>query len=143
MWIKDHDLPGIDLFGHSHGVSVMMLASHDEPALGELVLLGCPVHVPKYFPDFSRVTKVVSIRVRLDLVILADGGGQHFNNPRIEENVLPIWFDHSRTHDPRDLAGRAQRATCITEIHFGATLRGLIGVAVGVLARHRAALGAA
>jgi hypothetical protein len=100
MWIKDRDLTGIDLFGHSHGASVMMLASHDEPALGELVLLSCPVHVPKYFPDFSRVTKVVSIRVRLDLVILADGGGQRFNDPRIEENVLPIWFDHSRTHDP-------------------------------------------
>lgn len=46
------------------------------------------------------MTKVVSIRVCLDLVILADGGGQRFNDPRIEENVLPLWFDHSRTHDP-------------------------------------------
>jgi hypothetical protein len=44
--------------------------------------------------------RVVSIRVHLDLVILVDGGGQRFNPPQIEEHVLPIWFDHSATHDP-------------------------------------------
>ena len=38
--------------------------------------------------------------VHLDLVILADGGGQRFEDPRIAENVLPIWFDHFATHDP-------------------------------------------
>jgi len=42
----------------------------------------------------------MSIRVKLDLVILADGGGQKFNDPRITEKILPIWFDHSATHDP-------------------------------------------
>jgi len=43
---------------------------------------------------------VISIRVKLDLVILVDGGGQRFRDPRIEENVLPIWFNHSASHDP-------------------------------------------
>jgi hypothetical protein len=47
-----------------------------------------------------RVGRVISIRVHLDLVILVDGGGQRFNHPQIEEHVLPIWFDHSATHDP-------------------------------------------
>jgi hypothetical protein len=51
-------------------------------------------------PDFARTGRVVSIRVKLDLVILADGGGQKFSDPRITERVLPIWFDHSATHDP-------------------------------------------
>ena len=36
----------------------------------------------------------------MDLVILVDGGGQKFQDPRIEEHVLPIWFDHFATHDP-------------------------------------------
>ncbi len=76
-----------------------MLASQAGLDIKELVLLSCPVHVPKYQPDFSRIKKVVSIRVHLDLVILADRGGQHFNDPRIKENVLPIWFNHSATHD--------------------------------------------
>ena len=59
-----------------------------------------PVHWPKYAPDFNLVGKVVSVRVHLDLVILADRGGQRFYDSRISENVLPLWFDHFATHDP-------------------------------------------
>ena len=77
-----------------------MLANHAGTGVGRLVLLSCPVHWPKYTPDFSAVGKVVSVRVRLDLVILADRGGQRFHDSRIRENVLPIWFDHFATHDP-------------------------------------------
>ena len=99
-WIDSHGLNGLDLFTHSHGGSVAMLASQAGLNIGELVLLSCPVYIPKYLPDFTRVTKVVSIRVHLDLVILADGGGQRFQHPNIQENVLPVWFDHSATHDP-------------------------------------------
>ncbi len=42
----------------------------------------------------------MSVRVKLDLVILVDGGGQRFDDPGIREFVLPIWFAHSATHDP-------------------------------------------
>ena len=100
-WITSKGLPQPTLFSHSHGGSVAMLASH-QPGLniGELVLLSCPVHVDKYMPDFNRVQQVVSIRVRLDLVILADRGGQRYRHPQIEENILPIWFDHSASHEP-------------------------------------------
>jgi hypothetical protein len=54
----------------------------------------------EYLPDFSRMNRAISIRVRLDLVILADGGGQRFRHPQIQENVLPLWFDHAATHEP-------------------------------------------
>ena len=77
-----------------------MLSSQLGLRIGELVLLSCPVHPGLYEPDFSRVTKAVSIRVRLDLVILVDRGGQRFKDARIRENVLPIWFRHDATHDP-------------------------------------------
>jgi len=99
-WVNVHGLQGLDLFGHSHGANVMMLATHGGLQVGKLILLSCPVHPSKYYPNFAGVQRVVSIRVRLDLVILADRGGQRFNDSRIEENVLPIWFDHSATHDP-------------------------------------------
>ncbi|MDP2626815.1 MAG: hypothetical protein Q8Q58_07915, partial [Candidatus Rokubacteria bacterium] len=55
---------------------------------------------PQYTPAFSLVGSVVSVRVHLDLVILADRGGQRFNDTRIREHVLPIWFDHFAAHDP-------------------------------------------
>jgi hypothetical protein len=35
------------------------------------------------------------------LVILADGGGQRFNHPQIQENVLPVWFGIPRPTTPR------------------------------------------
>ena len=99
-WVQAHALDGLDVFTHSHGGSVAMLASHAGTAFGRMVLLSCPVHWDKYTPDFVRVGRVVSIRVHLDLVILVDGGGQRFRDPRITEHVLPIWFDHFATHDP-------------------------------------------
>jgi hypothetical protein len=88
------------LFTHSHGASVAMLATNKGLQLDTLVLLSCPVHADKYLPDFANVNRVVSIRVTNDYVILLDGGRQRFSDPRIEEKVLPIWFDHSATHYP-------------------------------------------
>jgi len=79
-WVKGHQLDGLDLFTHSHGGSVAMLANHEGAQVGRMVLLSCPVHWPQYTPDFTRVGRVISVRVHLDLVILADRGGQHFDD---------------------------------------------------------------
>lgn len=98
--MNTHREQGLDLFTHSHGGSLAMLASNKGLQIGKLILLSCPVHASDYLPDFNSVRRVVSVRVKLDLVILADRGGQRFKHPRIEENVLPIWFDHTATHNP-------------------------------------------
>ncbi|MBI3669659.1 MAG: hypothetical protein HY237_07770 [Acidobacteria bacterium] len=99
-WVDDRSEQGLDLITHSHGGSVAMLANKNGLNIRELVLLSCPVHMPQYQPDFTKVRKVLSIRVHFDLVILADRGGQRFRHPQIQENVLPIWFDHTATHNP-------------------------------------------
>lgn len=100
QWVSDHNVTDPLIMGHSHGANVILLATQLGVTIREAVLLSCPVHWPKYAPDFSRVGKTVSIRVHLDLVILVDGGDQRFNDPRIQEHVLPVWFNHSATHDP-------------------------------------------
>ena len=100
QWVADHNVAGLDLFGHSHGANAIMLATQLGMRAGKLILLSCPVRVSQYFPNFVNTARVISIRVKLDLVILADRGGQKFSDARIEENVLPIWFNHSATHDP-------------------------------------------
>jgi hypothetical protein len=100
-WVSRHQLDGLDLFTHSHGGNVAMLANQRSLRIGRLVMMACPVHRGKYWPDFGRLGKAVAIGTRMDLVILADGGAQRFNDPRIQEIVLPIWFTgHSKTHDP-------------------------------------------
>ena len=101
LWVNKHGESGLDLIGHSHGANVMLKATNLGLTMGKAILLSCPVHVDKYFPDFSKLrAPVCSVRVHMDLVILADGGGQRFNHPAIQEIVLPLWFDHSATHDP-------------------------------------------
>jgi hypothetical protein len=99
-WIHQHNEDGLSLMTHSHGGSVAMLASWQGVHFKNLVLLSCPVHPSKYNVNFNAVVKVTSIRVRMDLVLLADGSGTHFNDPRYNDHVLPVWFNHSATHDP-------------------------------------------
>ncbi len=99
-WVNDHVQQPPDLLTHSHGGSVAILATQAGIRMNNLILLSCPVHPYKYWPDFTRITKVVSVRVHLDLVILADRGGQRFNDPNIHEHVLKRWFEHGDTHEP-------------------------------------------
>ena len=93
------------LFAHSYGACVAMRATQLGMKATELVLLSSPVHPQKYFPDFANAGKVVSFHVKMDVVLLADilytgGGSLRFNDPRIGEEVLPVWFNHSATHSP-------------------------------------------
>ena len=98
-WVAGKGVAGLDVYAHSHGGSVAMLATQSGLAMGKLILLSCPVH-DRYRPNFAQVPRVVSVRVKADLVILADGGGQRFpGNSGIQEIVLPIWFDHFKSHE--------------------------------------------
>lgn len=102
QWVESRNEQGLDLMGHSHGGNVILKATMLGLRIGKAILLSCPVHVDKYFPNFANLTTPVrSVRVHADLVILADGGGQRFRHPDIRETVLPIWFDHSASHDPQ------------------------------------------
>ncbi len=102
-WIADQDLDRPDFFGHSHGSTVANLATRRGLELDRLVLLSWPVH-EQWFPDFTRVGRVIDVRVRMDLIILADGGGQTLTPPpehagRVTSHVHG-WFDHGATHEP-------------------------------------------
>jgi hypothetical protein len=100
QWIGDQGLGVPDFFAHSHGGTVANLATHRGVEFDRLVLMAWPVH-DEWFPDFSKVRKIIDIRVRMDLVILVDGGRQRFrtNESNVEEHRNG-WFDHSSTHEP-------------------------------------------
>jgi len=99
-WMRSHGADGLSFMAHSHGTSVSMLASWRNVNFGRAVFLSSPVHPSLYNMNFAAVQKVVSIRVKLDIVLLADGSGSRFADPRYNEHVLPVWFNHSATHDP-------------------------------------------
>jgi hypothetical protein len=102
-WVADQGLQQPDLFAHSHGGTVANLATGLGLQFDRLVLLSWPVH-EEWFPDFARLRRIIDIRVRLDLVILADRGGQTFRPPpsaagKVTSHVNG-WFAHADTHDP-------------------------------------------
>ena len=66
----DQGLQLPDFFAHSHGGTVANLATRAGAEFQRLVLLGWPVHT-QWFPDFIQVTRIIDVRVRLDLVIMA------------------------------------------------------------------------
>ncbi len=100
-WAAAHQAPCLNLFTHSHGGNVAMLATHRGLTVGRLVLLSCPVHWTKYRPKPGTVGGMLSIRTHLDLVILGDRGGQRFpKDSGIRERILDLWFSHSASHEP-------------------------------------------
>lgn len=100
-WAHNRNLRGIDVLAHSHGGNVVMEATRLGLEVDQLVLMSCPVHWPRYQPVFSRVKSVESYQIRLDWVILVDGGGTYFNQPNIVDHILPQWFwRHNDTRDP-------------------------------------------
>ena len=100
QWVPDQGLSLPDFFAHSHGGTVAHLATRKGVHFDRLVLMGWPVH-EKWFPDFTKVKRIIDVRVRLDLVVLMDGGRQRFRTDdfKIEEHRNG-WFDHSSTHEP-------------------------------------------
>ncbi|HKX75123.1 MAG TPA: hypothetical protein VJR05_07020 [Acidimicrobiia bacterium] len=100
-WLAAQNLTRPDFFAHSHGVTVANLATQSGLSLDRLVMLAWPVHTD-WLPDLNRVNRVISFRVRLDLVIIVDGGAQSLTpglGGQVQEHVHG-WFRHSAPHEP-------------------------------------------
>ncbi|HWL48757.1 MAG TPA: hypothetical protein VNT92_02690 [Acidimicrobiia bacterium] len=99
QWIGDQGLVKPDLFAHSHGGTVANLATKQGVEFKDLFLLAWPVHT-QWLPDVSKVDRIIDVRVKMDLVITLDRGGQRFpSHPKVEEHRNG-WFDHPAPHEP-------------------------------------------
>lgn len=103
-WVSSRSLHGIDVVAHSHGCNVVMGSTALGADYTKIVLLSCPVHWSKYnLPPAKITSDVVSIRTRVDFVILMDRGGQRFPAGTINDVILPFWFtSHSATIKPKN-----------------------------------------
>jgi hypothetical protein len=100
QWLDDQGLGKPDFFAHSHGGTVANLATRRGVEFDRLVLLSWPVH-RDWYPKFTNVRQIIDVRVRMDLVILLDGGRQRFKSrsSRVRTHRHG-WFNHSATHEP-------------------------------------------
>ena len=62
-WVNVHNLAGLDIFAHSHGANVAMLASQSGLTVGTLVMMSCPVHIHKYSPNPNAIARAASSMV--------------------------------------------------------------------------------
>lgn len=101
QWIGDQGLNAPDFFAHSHGATVANLATRDGAKYNKLVYLAWPVH-QQWYPKHDAVNEVIDIRVRMDLVIMLDRGGQRIPNDAPFNVTMHRngWFDHSSVHEP-------------------------------------------
>jgi hypothetical protein len=102
-WLMARGMNGTDVVAHSHGCNVVMGSTALGANYTKIVLLSCPVHWTKYSLPASMITSdVISIRTKVDFVILMDRGGQRFPSGTIRDVVLPFWFtSHSATTTPK------------------------------------------
>jgi hypothetical protein len=113
-WAAQHNEICLNVVAHSHGSNVALLASNSV-RFGRMILLSTPAHPHLYSPGDYR--SLFSLRVRLDLVVLADGGGNKFPEwSELREKYFG-WFNHSATHNEsrwaqKDIPGWLTDETC-------------------------------
>ena len=76
------------------------------------MLMSWPVH-RAWFPDFGKLQRIIDIRVRWDLVIMADRGGQKFRAPSAHASKVEA---HVRSA-AEDVASRKEINHAFTKAH--------------------------
>lgn len=97
-WFKAHPADEINIFAHSHGANVAMLATHKATRIERLVMLSPPVR-EDYYADWRRVSQAYNIQANFDPVVAIARGGQWFKLRQVREKKLKA-NGHSSSHDP-------------------------------------------
>jgi hypothetical protein len=86
------------IFAHSYGGVIALEATTHGLVIDEMVLLSVPAE--RVAVEWRNVGRAVSLRIHLDLVLMAARRRQLFTE-NVEENHLPFWFwRHEYSHDP-------------------------------------------
>jgi hypothetical protein len=103
-WCADHPADRLRLMAHSHGASVVSLALKKGLRACTLIHMSPPVH-EKYLPEMANVSsgRLFTVRPKIDLVVLIDGGEQDYRGTPVEPHERRIrcaFFGHSKSHAP-------------------------------------------
>lgn len=97
-WLKAHPAKEVNVFGHSHGANVAMLATHQGVNIDRLVMMSPPVR-KDYYAKWSNVGAAYNIQAKFDPVVAIARGGQWFRIPEVREKKLKV-SGHSESHEP-------------------------------------------
>ena len=97
-WLKGHPSKKVNIFAHSHGANVAMLATHKDVYIDRLIMLSPPVR-KDYFAKWANVGVAHNIQASFDPVVAIAHGGQWFNLSQVKEKKLKA-SGHSASHEP-------------------------------------------
>lgn len=97
-WLRAHPAREVNVFGHSHGANVAMLATHENVRIDRLIMLSPPVR-RDYFAKWSNVGAAFNIQAAFDPVVAIARGGQWFQIPQVREKKMTV-SGHSESHEP-------------------------------------------
>ncbi len=104
-WLRSHPAREVNVFAHSHGANVAMLATHQDIKIDRLVMLSPPVR-DDYFAKWSNVKEAFNIQASFDPVVGIARGGQWFNPKGSSGRRIPVkekkmsTSGHSSSHEP-------------------------------------------
>lgn len=98
-WLNSHPAAEINIFAHSHGANVAMLATHNGTRIKRLVMLSPPVR-DDYFAKWENVATAYNIQADFDPVVAIARGGQWFKRPNDVKEKKMKESGHSASHDP-------------------------------------------
>lgn len=99
VWLKSHPAGEVNVFAHSHGANVAMLATHRDVRIDRLVMLSPPVR-KDYFAKWKNVGSAFNIQAKKDPVVAIARGGKKFRlRKKVKEKTLQA-KGHSASHDP-------------------------------------------
>ncbi len=97
-WLQGHPAKKINIFAHSHGANVAMLATQKDVVIDRLIMLSPPVR-KDYFAKWANVGAAYNIQASFDPVVAIAHGGQWFNLAQVNEKKLKA-SGHSASHEP-------------------------------------------
>jgi pimeloyl-ACP methyl ester carboxylesterase len=100
-WLRSHLAHEVNVFAHSHGANVAMLATRKGIRIDRLIMLSPPVR-SDYFAKWENVGKAYNIQASFDPVVAIARGGNSFKDEGVnvvKEKTLKA-SGHSASHDP-------------------------------------------
>lgn len=97
-WCRAKQAAQVDvLFGHSYGGCIALASTAHGVQVETVVLLSTPDHAPEV--EWRNIGRCVSLRIHLDLILLAARKRQFFRT-NVDEHYLPRWFVlHGDSHE--------------------------------------------
>lgn len=97
-WVRRHNPGQLEIYAHSHGANIAMLATHDGMSIHKLVMLSPPVR-QDYYAQWDEVGEAFNIQASFDPVVGIARGGRWFDLPQVRELEL-VHSGHSSSHSP-------------------------------------------